>query len=55
MLLEADSHIMSLSKQLEVRDKELAATQQQLQMATKWMQQAGDQIETGKLTAATQQ
>jgi hypothetical protein len=55
MLLEADSHITSLNKQVKDREEELAATQQQLQMATRWLQQAADQMDTAKLTAAAQQ
>jgi hypothetical protein len=44
-----------LDSQLQEQTKELEATQQQLALATRWLQQAADEIDAGKAAATAQQ
>lgn len=55
MLLEADSHIVRLTAQLEEHRSELAAAREQLLMAAHWLQKAADQLDAGKVAATAQQ
>lgn len=49
------SHIFRLDSQLEERNKELLATQQQLARATRLLQEAADELDASNAAATAQQ
>lgn len=55
MCLCVCSHIFRLDSQLAEQNKELLAAQQQLALATRWLQQAADELDAGKAAATAQQ